>query len=67
MLNLSDLYKPASSEKVQDLDHDLKKDLDELKAAIEENEMLHQIRAKPIRYGITVTEGRWEMVPVMKS
>ena len=49
MLSLNDLYKPGTSEKVVDLDHDLKKELDELKNAIEENELVHGIPSKPIR------------------
>ncbi|XP_021364139.1 uncharacterized protein LOC110457263 isoform X2 [Mizuhopecten yessoensis] len=48
MMSLSDLYQPGTSEKVQDLDHDLKKELDELKGAVEEFELLFQTPAKPI-------------------
>ncbi|KAK3588936.1 hypothetical protein CHS0354_023696 [Potamilus streckersoni] len=47
-LDLADLYRVSGTDKVLDLDTDLRKDLDELKSEIEENEMVHQIPHKPI-------------------
>ena len=42
-LSLSELYHTSSTEKVLDLEADLKKDLEELKSEIEENELVHEL------------------------
>ncbi|XP_064604712.1 uncharacterized protein LOC135469969 isoform X2 [Liolophura sinensis] len=44
----TDIYRVAGSEKVQDLEVELKKELDELKNELEENAMIHGIPSKPI-------------------
>ena len=47
-LSLSELYHTSSSEKVLDLEADLKKDLEELKSEIEENELIHELPPRTV-------------------
>lgn len=48
-LNLSDLYHASSTEKVLDLEKDLKQELEELKQEIEENDTVLETPSKAVR------------------
>ena len=47
---MSDLYKLASTDRVKELELELHKELQELKNEIEENDMVHGISARTVRY-----------------
>ena len=47
-LSLSELYRTSASEKVLDLEADLKKDLEELKSEIEENELVLELPPRTV-------------------
>lgn len=49
-LQLSDLYQASKTEKVLDLEKDLKRELEELKQEIEENDTVLEMPSKAIRY-----------------
>ena len=48
-LHLSDLYRPSSTEKVLDLEQDLKKELEELRQEIDESDIVTDTPSKALR------------------
>jgi cell division septum initiation protein DivIVA len=49
-LHLSDLYHASSTEKVLDMEKDLKQELEELKQEIDENDTVLEMPSKAVRY-----------------